>query len=97
MPVGQSGVTSSTLSRSSEKDEETSQLVERRTLEAEQRARDAALAKEQAKLAAQRKQQANEALKTVREPERAAKEAVAELQQSLSSASSGSPSEASDE
>ena len=76
---------------------ETSQLVERRTLEAEQRARDAALAKEQAKLAAQRKQQANEALKTVRERERAAKDAVAELQQSLSSASSGSPSEASGE
>ena len=74
---------------------QTAQLVERRTLEAEQRARDATLAKEQAKLATQRKQQAHEALKTVKERERAAKEAVAELQQSLSSSSSGSPSEAS--
>ena len=77
--------------------QQTAQLVERRTLEAEQRARDATLAKEQARLATQRKQQAHEALKTVKERERAAKEAVAELQQSLSSSSSRSPSEASDE
>ena len=45
--------------------------------------------------AAQRKQQAHEGLKTVKERERAAKEEIAELQQSLSSSSSGSPSEAS--
>ena len=54
-----------------------------RTAEANQRRADAALACEQAKLAVKRKHEAMAALQTVRTDERAAVEAVAELQQTL--------------
>ena len=62
-------------------------LLEQRAAEAEQRQRDAALAKEQAKIAAQRKQEAHEVLQTARQRGKAAYEAVVELQQSLSASS----------
>ena len=72
-------------------------LLEQRAAEAEQRQRDAALAKEQAKIAAQRKQEAHEALQSARQRGQAADEAVEQLQQSLSASSREGSSAGSDE
>ena len=61
------------------------QLLAQRTAEADQRRSDAALACEQTKLAVKRRHAAQAALQSVQQRERAAQDAVAELQQSLSS------------
>ena len=61
--------------------------LEQRAAEAAQRRSDAALACEQAKLAVKRKLEAQQHLKAVQARQRAATEAVSELQQSLSSSS----------
>ena len=71
------------------------QLAEQRASEAEQQRSDAALACEQAKLAVKRKHEAMAALQTVRTDERAAVEAVAELQQSLAASREASEDAAS--
>lgn len=72
-------------------------LLESREAEVKQRQNDAALAREQAKLAVKRKQEARDALQSIRQRERAAKEAVAELQQSLSASSREGSSVASED
>ena len=72
-------------------------LLESREAEVKQRQNDAALAREQAKLAVKRKQEARDALQSIQQRERAAKEAVAELQQSLSASSCEGSSVASED
>ena len=72
-------------------------LLESREAEVKQRQNDAALAREQTKLAVKRKQEARDALQSIRQRERAAKEAVAELQQSLSASSREGSSVASED
>ena len=72
-------------------------LLESREAEVKQRQNDAALAREQAKLAVKRKQEARDALQSIRQRERAAKVAVAELQQSLSASSREGSSVASED
>ena len=69
---------------------QSAQLLAQRTAEANQRRADAALACEQAKLAVKRRHAAQAALQSVQQRERAAQDAVAELQRQ--SLSSGPPS-----